>query len=234
MTGQTGDNDTAGQTGDNDTAGQTGASRTPRSPLRSTHVTRLLLVRHGQSEWNAAGRWQGQADPPLSPRGIEQATIAAGALPTFDLLAASSLRRAAHTAALMAETLDHDSVHIEPRLIERDAGGFSGLTRAQIEVAFPGYLDTGTWPEGWEPDAEVVQRVSEGLHAIARIVGAGATVVVITHGGCIYALEETLGAPSERIANLGGRWFDLEDGTFRLGARVHLLESAAETTPDQL
>jgi probable phosphoglycerate mutase len=196
--------------------------------------TRFLLVRHGQSEWNATGRWQGQADPPLSSLGRAQAASAVAGLPPFDLLASSALRRASHTAEIIASEIGHDLVHVEPRLVERAAGGFSGLTRAEIEVEYPGYLEAGRWPEGWESDESLVERVAGGLGAIAAMVGPGATVVVVTHAGCIYGLEGALEAPFERIPNLGGRWFDLEDGTFKLGARVHLLDEADETVPDQI
>src|SRR5688500_8423312 len=65
-------------------------------------MTRLLLVRHGESEWNAVGRWQGWADPPLTELGLEQARLAAKAVGAVDLIVASDLERAWHTAEVIA------------------------------------------------------------------------------------------------------------------------------------
>ena len=98
-------------------------------------MTKLLLVRHGQSEWNAMGRWQGKANPPLTDLGKEQALIAAKKLPDFSILASSDLVRARETAEIFAKAHDKDSndILIEPQVQERDAGEFSGLTRDEIE-----------------------------------------------------------------------------------------------------
>src|SRR5947209_14334431 len=82
----------------------------------------LLVARHGQSTWNAEGRWQGQADPPLSALGEEQARVAAKQLadaPPFDLVVTSDLRRAMRTGALVIDSLSLDCPHIiEPLLRE--------------------------------------------------------------------------------------------------------------------
>ncbi|MEY2406219.1 MAG: glucosyl-3-phosphoglycerate phosphatase, partial [Acidimicrobiaceae bacterium] len=83
---------------------------------------RILLVRHGQSEWNALGRWQGQADPPLSDLGRLQAHAAAHALGAVGAVFASDLVRAAETAAIIAAELGVGPVVIDADLRERDAG----------------------------------------------------------------------------------------------------------------
>jgi broad specificity phosphatase PhoE len=223
-------------------------------------VTDLLLVRHGQSEWNAVGRWQGQADPPLTELGRAQARHAAVHLPDFDLLASSTLVRAATTADEIADVVGISDIARDADLIERDAGGFSGLTRAEIDERYPGYLDAGRWPEGWEHDEVMVVRLAA---AIERLRATGAqTIVAVSHGGVIYALEAALGAEFERVANLAGRWFHFDPGLdvdpvggsgngvdsavgssssgsglrsgWRLGERVHLLGADEETVPDQL
>ncbi|MCU1398681.1 MAG: fructose-2,6-bisphosphatase, partial [Acidimicrobiales bacterium] len=67
--------------------------------------TRLLVARHGQSEWNAAGRWQGQADVALSDEGMRQAAGAGLALGMFDAVWSSDLERASLTAAIIAEVI---------------------------------------------------------------------------------------------------------------------------------
>ena len=105
-------------------------------------MTRVLLIRHGQSEWNADGRWQGQADPPLTDLGRHQALHAARNLGTVDAIVASDLQRASETALIIAEALGVGPVVLEPGLRERDAGEWSGLTRAEIERDWPGYLDS--------------------------------------------------------------------------------------------
>jgi probable phosphoglycerate mutase len=104
-------------------------------------MTRVLLIRHGQSEWNADGRWQGQADPALTDLGRHQAAHAARNLGAVDAVVASDLQRASETALIIGEALGVGPVVLEPGLRERDAGEWSGLTRAEIERDWPGYLD---------------------------------------------------------------------------------------------
>ena len=127
--------------------------------------TRVLLVRHGQSEWNADGRWQGQADPPLTDLGRLQAREAARALGAVDAVWASDLQRAVETATIIADDLGVGPVVLDPDLRERDAGEFSGLTRPEIADRFPGYLDDGRRPPGWEPDEALLARALRALHA---------------------------------------------------------------------
>lgn len=201
-------------------------------------MTRILLVRHGESLWNADGRWQGQADPPLSDRGRRQAVEAAAAIGTVDAIVTSDLERAADTGAILARVLGVDHVATEPGLRERDAGPLSGLTRPEIWERFPGLLaddpggyrpgDDGQprWPDGWEPDAELWERVQVALVAIARLVPDG-EVVVVTHGGVIYAVERHLGGPDRgRLANLDATWVDVVGDDATLGDRMSLVDPA--------
>ena len=198
-----------------------------------TPVTSLLLVRHGQSEWNAEGRWQGQADPPLSALGETQAIAAAERLHGIDVVWASDLVRAARTAELIAGELEVDVV-LDDRWRERHAGEWQGYTRDEIEAAWPGYLAEGRRPPGWEPDAVVVERALDACLAMAAD-HPGAGVVVVTHGGVVRALERHLGVTGdELLANLGGRWVEVHGGTFRLGERVLLLDGAIVTRPQQI
>ena len=199
-------------------------------------MTKLLLVRHGQSEWNAMGRWQGKANPPLTDLGKEQALIAAKKLPDFSILASSDLVRARETAEIFAKAHDKDSndILIEPQVQERDAGEFRGLTRDEIDKKFPGYLAQNRWPSGWEPDDVLIKRLREGLGRIIASSTESDSIVVVTHGGCIYALESLLGEEYRRISNLGGRWFELIDDEFYLGERIQLLDPDEETYPDQI
>lgn len=199
-------------------------------------MTRLLLVRHGESIWNADGRWQGQADPPLSERGIEQAANAARAIGSIDAIVASDLERAAHTGAIIANHLGIEPVVTEPRLRERDAGPLSGLTRDDIYEAFPGLLADDpsgfrpgpdgrpVWPAGWESDAELWERVEVALLAIGRLVEDG-EVLVVTHGGVMYAIERHLGAPDRgRLQNLGAVEIHVHADEMTVGDRLTLID----------
>jgi len=194
-------------------------------------VTHLLLARHGESEWNAAGRWQGQEDPPLTDRGRAQALQAARAVGALDAIICSPLDRARTTATIIAEELGIGPVVVSPGLLERHAGAWQGLTRAEIEELDPGALEAGRRPDGWEPDEQVRDRVLAALEASHRDHPSG-YVLAIAHAGVIFAAEGALGAPRERIANLGGRWFVRSTAGWQLGERVHLLTD--ETVPDSL
>lgn len=207
------------------------AGRRARPLLPSPAVTRVLVVRHGQSEWNADGRWQGQENPPLTDLGRRQALHAAGAVGAVDAIYASPLERATRTAHLIAESVGVGPVVLLPGLMERHAGEWQGLTRAQIERAFPGYLEAGERPPGWEADDLVEQRVMGALDSIAEEHPDG-HVLAVAHAGVIFAIERALGAPWERLANLGGRWLERSADTWTIGERVHLL--VEETIPDQI
>jgi broad specificity phosphatase PhoE len=218
-------------------------------------VTRVLLIRHGQSEWNATGRWQGQADPPLTDLGRHQAAHAARHLGTVDAVVASDLQRASETALILAEALGVGPVVLEPGLRERDAGEWSGLTRAEIERDWPGYLDAPSAdrhaafardpveqpkgerrrPPSWEPDEQLLERVIEGLGHVHDLVPDG-EVIAVTHGGVVYALEGRFGVPFERLANLGGRWLEIGPGgeLRALGDRVVLVDPDELTVPAQI
>ena len=200
-------------------------------------MTRVLLVRHGQSEWNADGRWQGQADVPLTDLGRSQAHHATRALGAVDAIVASDLSRASETAMILSGELGVGPVVIDPDLRERDAGEWSGLTRAEIERAWPGYLaEEGPRrrPPGWEPDTDLLGRATAALVRIHLLVPDGEAIAV-THGGLIYVIEGHFGQPFERLANLGGRWLDVGDeGLVSLGERVVLIEGDEQTVPNQI
>jgi broad specificity phosphatase PhoE len=194
-------------------------------------VTRLLLVRHAESDWNAQGRWQGVADPPLSPRGVEQAVLAGPLVRPFGLTAvvSSDLQRARATADLLAPALALvGPPDVEPGLREYDLGAWSGLTRAEIEAGWPGEIEA--WregrlfatPGGEERDA-FVARISR---AVARVAAdhAGQTVLVVTHGGVISALSRELGGPLRRFRHLSGIWVEGEPDRLRAGTVVELLD----------
>jgi probable phosphoglycerate mutase len=209
--------------------------------------TRVLLVRHGQSEWNAVGRWQGQQDPPLSDLGRRQARAAAATLGAIDAVFASDLQRASETAAIIATDLGVLPIVVDPDLRERCAGEWEGLTRAEIERDWPGYLDPAAdrhigfasgprrRPPSWEPDESVLGRALGALGRIHEAIPDG-DVLAVTHGGLIYVIEGHLGAPFERMANGAARVVEVDGDRLRLGDRLLLVtdEGTPVTVPDQI
>lgn len=187
-------------------------------------ATSILLLRHGQSEWNAMGRWQGQADPPLSPVGRAQAVAASRSVGVLDAIVASDLARAWDTALVIADAVGVGPVVLDAALRERDAGEWSGLTRAEIHDGWPGYLDGGGRPPGWESDDALLARVLPALTRIAAL-APGGTVLAVTHGGVVYALEAHLGLPGAgRLANVAGRTVHVDGGRVTPGERVLLVD----------
>lgn len=195
-------------------------------------MTRVLLVRHAESAWNADGRWQGQADPSLSPLGRRQA--GAAVLPVeVEVVWTSDLARARETAAVLAGGAGL-AVRLEPLLRERDAGEWTGLTRAEIEEGWPGYLAARRRPPGFESDGSVEARGRRALAVLGSV--PVPAVAAVTHAGLIRTLERVLGAAVPRLANLEGRWFEVADGTPVPGERVLLLdpERVEVTVPGQI
>lgn len=147
-------------------------------------MTTLLLARHGETEWNRDGRWQGWADPPLNETGRAQARALAEQLQDtpFDAVYSSDLRRAHETAEIVAAP--HGvPVITDIGLREIDVGSWSGLTRAEIQERFP---------EGDRPDGETrEEHASRVLAAVERIARAnpGRRILVVTHGGTMRALH---------------------------------------------
>ncbi|MCC5953154.1 MAG: histidine phosphatase family protein [Acidimicrobiia bacterium] len=186
-------------------------------------MTSLLVLRHGQSEWNAQGRWQGQADPPLTDLGRRQAATAARHIGAIDVVASSDLQRAAETAAIVAEHLGVGPVVTVAGLRERHVGEWEGLTHDEIRARWPGYLEEERRPPEFEPDEDFHHRIEEGLGTLADAYD-GAEVLVVSHAGVIYGLETARGLPWERIPNLGGRRVRRGADGLTLGERELLLE----------
>ncbi len=198
--------------------------------MHATPVTTLLLTRHGQSIWNAEGRWQGQADPPLSDHGREQVFHAAARIGTTDAIVSSPQQRALETAAIISSVTGVGPVLVNDDLRERSAGVWSGLTHDEIETEYPGWIADGRRPEGFEPDESVLARLVPALRAIADL-DRGATMLVVSHGGLIRALEVEMGMAEGRVPNLSGRIVEVtSDDRLRLGDQIRFLEP--EPGPD--
>lgn len=191
-------------------------------------TTQLLVIRHGQSTWNEEHRWQGQADPPLSDFGRQQAWTAAQAIGQVDIIVSSPQVRAAETASIIAEQIGVGPVQLVDGLQERTAGEWSGLTRTEIEERWPGWVDSDRRPEGWEYDEVFVPRVMTAMRRVS-IEFAGATALVVCHGGVIIALERELGVNEARIPNLHGRVVHERGGELVGGDRLELIPDDMRT-----
>jgi probable phosphoglycerate mutase len=160
-------------------------------------VPRLLIWRHGRTEWNAVGRFQGQLDPPLDEEGRRQAALVApllaAVLPRDETVVVSSdLSRALQTAGALAGVLGVDA-RPDPRLREHGLGCWEGLTRDEVIERYPEQF--ADWRagrpvrgRGGEEAAHVAERA---LAALADLPEAPAAVVV-THGGTAGRLLEAL------------------------------------------
>lgn len=178
-------------------------------------------MRHGESEWNRVGRWQGWEDIALTPAGEDQARARGAELRsaqlTFAAVHTSDLVRAAHTAALLAEALGVATMHTHTGLRERFGGEWQGRDRDEIIERWP--EERAAWrrgeleaPPGGETDAQVLERVVRAVEQIDRTSAPGA-LLVVTHGGVVRLLAGRAGVPiTELTPNLGGRWFEW-DGT---------------------
>jgi broad specificity phosphatase PhoE len=156
-------------------------------------VTTVHLARHGESDWNAAGRWQGHADRPLTALGRRQAVELAERLASIplDAVYSSDLRRARETAEPVARRHGLE-VRALPALREVDVGSWSGLSRPEVERRFPeAFVRWRVGGQGWE-DGETYEAMTERVvDAVVAIAGAhpGGELLLVTHGGPIRALH---------------------------------------------
>jgi broad specificity phosphatase PhoE len=147
----------------------------------------LILIRHGQTDWNATGRWQGQADPPLDETGRGQARQTGLELRSLnlDVLISSDLRRARETAEIIAEVLGLE-VQLEPRLREVNLGDWQGLYSDEIRAHWPEEVQLwlasplATRPPNGESIHELADRVLAAIEDIAAHY-PGQRVGVVAH-----------------------------------------------------
>jgi alpha-ribazole phosphatase len=151
-------------------------------------VTHLCLIRHGQTDWNLEGRYQGQSDVPLNENGLEQARSLVDRLKdqTFAAVYSSDLMRAGQTAEYIAKHLEL-AVQIEPRLREIDQGEWEGVLVTEIKARYQQLWAQRTVdpanvrPPGGETVGEVAARVYAALDDISRIFPTE-NVLIVSHG----------------------------------------------------
>ena len=166
----------------------------------------LLLIRHGQTEWNLVKRWQGRAESHLTDLGRSEATRAGAHLSTmkpFDEIWTSPLVRARDTAEILATALGISPIQVDQRLIETDVGVWEGLTLSELERGWPGYLAQRRQPEGFESDSEVLERITSFCEDRIR---SNKRCLAVCHSGVMRTLRRHLGVTDHRISNLGGYW----------------------------
>jgi probable phosphoglycerate mutase len=206
-------------------------------------MRRLVLWRHGRTEWNAEGRFQGQLDPPLDDLGRRQAAAAAphliaGGLTAADTVVVSSdLIRAAETAATLSDLLGVP-LQLDKRLREHGMGTWEGLTRSEVADRYPEqYAD-------WLAGRPVRGRGGEEPEAVAeRALAAlvdlepAATVVVVSHGGTAGRLiEHLLGLSPDHRRLLGPlancAWSELVAHESRWRLMRHNITAPEAALPD--
>jgi probable phosphoglycerate mutase len=195
-------------------------------------VTRLVLVRHGQTAWNLEGRAQGHTDVGLDDTGRAQARAMAPYVAAMQPTAlwSSDLARARQTADEVAVATGLE-VHPDPRLREFDVGERAGLTIPEFAERYPGSY--AAWREGHitgdvpgaETTADVVARMVPALQEIWDSTPAGGTTVVVSHGACSkVSLLAFLGWPEALMQSLRGLdncgWAVLESDAHGRGVRL--------------
>jgi broad specificity phosphatase PhoE len=156
-------------------------------------VTTIFLARHGESDWNAANRFQGHSDRPLTDLGRRQAEALAEAVANKNVGAiySSPLIRALETARIVAARTRLPVMEDED-LREVDTGGWSGLAREEVQQRFPeGFERWISGGAGWEDGESYEDMAERSLRAVGRIAEAHprGRVLVVSHGGPIRAIQ---------------------------------------------
>ena len=210
-------------------------------------ITRICLVRHGETAWNAERRLQGHIDIPLNDIGLAQARATAASLTnqSFEAAYASDLLRARQTADAIAARCSLQPA-IDARLRERHYGVFQALTYDEARARFPEdyqHFESRdpefVFPGGGESLRQFAARIHEALHDIATR-HQGGTVLVVTHGGVLdVAHRLATGKPLETprdftIPNAALNWIERDGVDWRLiaWAEQRHLKSALDELPN--
>ncbi len=215
-------------------------------PTSSSPVTRICLVRHGETEWNAERRIQGQTDIGLNAIGKQQAEAAGRWLSSkkIDALYSSDLQRAWVTAEAIGRAVGLRPM-ATPEMRERRYGVFEGLTYAEAQQRFPeGYAafegrNADYNFENGESLLEMFERVTTRLQSIAEA-HPGQTVVIVLHGGVLDIINRFVRGNSLEVSrdflipNAGLNWISTVDGQWTLdswGETNHLADGALDELP---
>jgi probable phosphoglycerate mutase len=169
----------------------------------------VFLTRHGETDWNAEGRWQGHTDIPLNANGRAQARALAEFLRGSGIpaIVSSDLARAHETATIIGSSLGIALAYTDPGLRERMFGVFEGLTRADCERLHPeawrAWLEEQRLATGVEAPESVAARVTAAIgRAVDRVGRDDVPVLLVTHGGALRsAVRIATGMQPPPIAN---------------------------------
>ncbi len=203
-------------------------------------VRSLLVIRHGETEWNVAGRWQGWLDIPLSEAGHRQARARGSHLAELGVgfvgIVSSDLARAAATADHIATALgDRPPIHLTKGLRERCGGEFEGLDASEIDLRWPGFRER--WrarlvdgPPGGESDETVWSRVQAVLETLSTY--PEGPLLIVTHGGVVRVMSDRSASPTREVmTNVGGRWFEWNGDRLRAGEFLEPIPDTDRTRP---
>ncbi len=191
--------------------------------MSTVKTTRICLVRHGETDWNAQGKYQGSTDVPLNAEGRRQAALLAEAMrgEAWDAIVSSPLQRAMDTARAIAPGVGLADIAQDPDLMERAYGDAEGLTLVEREAKWP----EGEWPglEDWEDVA------TRAMSAIQRAAEAhpGQRVLVVCHGGVINAIlavisNGEIGTGKTTIINTSRTMLDHDGTTWEIVSVNHI------------
>lgn len=203
-------------------------------------MTRLLLVRHGETDWNREGRIQGHTDRPLNETGRRQAERLARRLAGWPIagLYSSDLARAAESARIVGRAIGREPV-LDPDWRERSGGEVEGLVEADIRARYPEVWSEMRARRFWTaPRAETVEAVRERIvAAYHRVVERhpGETVAVVSHGFALRLLvAHVIGLPLDRPTafSVGGNTGLTRVEVDERGAVVTLLNDTSHLETD--
>lgn len=196
-------------------------------------MTRLYLVRHGETEWNRLRRIQGSSDIPLNDTGRAQAVAVAEILSghSFDVIVSSPLSRALETATIIANRLSMPLPLMFGELVERNYGDAEGSNSDDLAQRYP----PGTEIPGQETRAQVTERVIGVLHELAQRYPE-ADILAVAHGGVIRSVVEHAapGLHQEPISNCSVHSFRHDKGSLELIAFDDPMEDASRGLGDEV
>lgn len=187
----------------------------------------LILLRHGETEWNLTGRMQGLSDTRLTEVGIDQARQAVAKMPIFGQIWTSPLQRARVTAEIIADK-QGSGYAIDDRLTERSWGEWEGLLPDEVDKRWPGWRAAGRKPSGYEYDDVVFMRFKAWLAEVPAT--DPRPVLVVTHGGFMSAVVRVLGGADTGYKNLEGVWLADDGGRLHIVRHEEFIPGARKLT----
>ena len=191
-------------------------------------MTKLILIRHGETEWNFRKMFQGHSDVELAPEGVHQAHLLAAHFPVehIDAIYSSDLRRARTTAEIIRDKFGVE-LHLTKKLREASYGRWEGRSFEELAMAHPNefktfFLDPDKFtPEGGEKFSDVQGRAMEALYEIVRA-HHNQTIAAVTHGGVLRTIiAAVLSAPLKKMwaikqFNTAVNIFRVDEGGFSI------------------